>query len=257
MKKTLLSLIVTGSLVSGFNVISKADDSPGIIAEKRDEIIALKYINEPTVRKIELPTILSHLENEWYGFLNNQSKNEKHLELEKKFYEDIEKIEGNEFERVKKIYEYIVDVIPDYGLPKGVSHGQATLGQLIESGTGVCTDKSNALYDALRFSGIKSDIINGVVDRSLLHQWVRAYINLDGKEICLDLDPTWYKKFTPIKPTIEFSEIIINGDNPLTLHTEEYLKYYERKTDKEIGEIIGKYSLSDYLLSSDFFIKKN
>ena len=268
MKKTLATLLLAGNLVAPALFLGKEPENlndkntgygaSGAITENAAPISpAFEYFSEQAVRKIDLSTILSHLKYMWYGFSDNPSKNERHIELEKKFYEDIKKIKGNEFERTKKIYEYIVNIIPDYGLPKGVNHGRATLGQIIDSGTGVCTDKSNALYDALKFSGINSDIINGVVGNNLFHQWVRVYLEFDGENIVLDLDPTWYKKFTPIRPTTEFEKIIIGGDNPSTLNAEEYLKYCEKKTDKEAGEILGKYSLSDYDFLSGLFIKRN
>jgi len=255
MRKTLLTLIVAGNLMQGFNSEPKADDNLFVISEEQNESAKLEYINEQIDRKIELSTILSHLKHGWYGFSNNPSKNERHIELEKRFYENIEKIKGNEFERAKKIYEYIVSIIPDYGLPRGVNYGQATLGQIINSRTGICFDKSNALYDALKFSGINSDVISGVIGNNLFHQWVRVYLEFNGESVVLDLDPTWYKEFTPIEPTTKFETIC--GGNTSTLNVKEYLKYCEKKTNKETDEIIGKYSLSDYALSSGLFIKKN
>jgi len=114
----------------------------------------------------------------------------------KEFFNEVKAIKGTEIEKVKKIYESIINAIPtsrrDNPNTKIDERKKTyTFEEMLSKREALCREYAMLTYDALKRHKIKAEIIS-----SPTHSWNRVTIN--GKEY--DLDLMWYKDFVLLPP---------------------------------------------------------
>lgn len=95
-------------------------------------------------------------------------------------------------EKIERMYECMLKKIK----PGELTEGSLGIGHLVNGKLGDCNDISAAYFALFNYYGIKCYFKMG---EEIKPNEVHAWIAVDVKDYTIDLDPTWYVRFVPLK----------------------------------------------------------